>query len=108
MRTWFCKTNIREIGYCKLVDLERYDSQILPYFMSYWRDFTPLIKDLIIACFPVKAHLPNDFQYDQALQILKTAYDYVEEHQAVPPSKVWTPKRASDSFEQDFKKGRHL
>ena len=95
MRTWFCKTDIREIGYRKLVHLESYDTQILPFFTSYWGDFAPFVEDLIIACFPVKARLPNAFQYDQALQILTMAYESVEE------PKIRTLKQARDSFDRE-------
>jgi hypothetical protein len=91
----FCNADIREIGYRKLGHLENYEAQILPYFTPYWCDFVPFVKDLIIACFPVKACLPNDFQYDQALQILKMAWDSVEEPQIVLPLRA---KRASTSF----------
>ena len=80
IRTWFSNdTDIRKMGYLKLAHLECYDIAILPYFAPYWHDFAPFAKDLIIACFPVKARLPNDFQYNQVLQILKAAYDSVEE-----------------------------
>ncbi len=115
--TWFCNTNIREIGCRKLAHLRCYDVAILPYFTPYWRDFTPFVKDLIIACFPVNACLPNDFQYDRALQILKTAYDSVGEPQTSHTSRAqvydaqclaWTQKRRSNSLDRDSKKGRHI
>lgn len=109
IRTWFCNSDIKEVGYRKLAHLECYDVAILPYFTPYWYDFAPFVKDLIIACFPVRARLPNNFQYDQALQILKKAYDSVEEPQNGHISRV-TPKRASNSLNIDskLKKGRHV
>ena len=105
IRNWFCNAGLREIGYRKLGHLEHYEAQILPYFTHYWCDFAPFVKDLIIACFPVKAHLSNDFQYDQALHILKMAYDSIEEPQTVPPSR-W--KRASTPSYPDSKRGKHV
>ena len=82
IRTWFSNdTDMRKMGYLKLAHLECYDTAILPYFAPYWHDFAPFAKDLVIACFPVTARLPNDFQYSQVLQILKKAYDSVEEPQ---------------------------
>ncbi len=115
--TWFCNADVREIGYLKLAHLQRYDVAILPYFTTYWRDFSPFVKDLIIACFPVNTCLPNDFQYDQALQILKTAYDFVGEPQTSHTSRAqvfdaqcltWTLKRGSNSLDRDSKKGKHV
>jgi len=120
IRTWFCDAGIREIGSRKLAHLECYEAAILPYFTPYWRDFAPFAKELIILCFPVKAFLPNDFQYNQFLQILKTAYDSVGEPQTghIPralASKVfgaqrltWTLKRVGSSSDQNSKKGRYL
>ena len=115
IRTWFCSNNIREIGYRKLAHLECYDVAILPYFTPYWCDFAPFVKDLIVACFPAKARLPNDFQYDQALRILKTAYDSVGERHISHVPKVFGAqsftrilKRANDSLDRDSKKGRLL
>ena len=117
--TWFFNDGIRGIGYRKLTHLESHDDYILPYFTPYWSDFAPFVKELIITCFPVKAHLPNNFQYDQALQILKTAYNFVGEPRTVhriPASKVCgaqcltphTRRRASNSLDRDFQNGRRL
>jgi hypothetical protein len=65
---WFTNDmDIRRMGYLKFAHLEFYDTAILPYFAPYWHDFTPFAKDLIIACFPVKARLPNHFEYNQVL-----------------------------------------
>jgi hypothetical protein len=77
--TWFCGDSAREIGYRKLYHLKSYDVAILPYFTPYWCDFSPFVKDLIIACFSMGTCLPNTFQYDQALRILKKAYNSVGE-----------------------------
>jgi len=79
LRTWFSNDRIREIGYRKLAHLQCYDLAILPNFTPYWRDFTPFVKDLIVACFPVNARLPSELQYELALRILGKAYDAVEE-----------------------------
>jgi hypothetical protein len=122
--SWFCDNNIREIGYHKLAHLEGYEVTILPYLTPYWRDFAPFAKDLIMAGFPVKACLSNDFQYNQILQILNTAYDSVGEPQvghisrilpmaskvfgAQRPTMTRIPKRVSNSSDRDFKKGRHF
>lgn len=116
--TWFCNNSIRELGYRKLAHLENYDVAILPYFTAYWHDFLPFVKDLIITCFPVEACFPNDFQYDQALRILKTAYNSVGEPASpghTPTPKVFharrltqTRRQASDSLDRDSKKGRYL
>lgn len=111
--TWFCSNSAREIGYRKLAHLEGYDTAILPYFTPYWCDFIPFVKGLITTCFSLKPRAPNTFQYDQALQILKAAYDYVEEPSRVPVvPKVFgaerTRKRASKSLDRDLKKGRHV
>lgn len=108
--TWFSNdTDMRKMGYLKLAHLECHDTAILPYFAPYWHDFAPFAKELIIACFPVKACLPNDLQYNQVLQILKTAYHFVQE----PQTRVLvtrTPKRGlgSNSSDRDSKKKRHL
>jgi hypothetical protein len=79
MRTWFSNDDIKEIGYHKLAHLDCHDSAILPHFTPYWRDFVPFVKDLIMACFPIKSSLPSELQYEKALGILKKAYDAVEE-----------------------------
>ena len=79
IRTWFCGDNIKAIGSRKLANLQDHDVAILPYFTPYWRDFIPFVKDLIIACFPVSMRLPNEFQYEQVLGILKKAYNTVRE-----------------------------
>ncbi len=107
IRTWFSNdTDIRKMGYLKLAHLECYDIAILPYFAPYWHDFAPFAKDLIIACFPVKARLPNDFQYNQVLHILKTAYNSVEEPQTGRVPVTRTLKRGNDSSHRDSKKAR--
>jgi Fungal protein kinase len=116
--TWFCNDSIREIGYRKLAHLECYDLAILPHFTPYWCDFTPFVKDLIITCFPVRPRLPNNFQYDQALRILKTAYNSVGEPASPSCTPVpgvfcaqcltWTRRQASNSLDRDAKKGRSL
>jgi len=122
IRTWFCDAGIGEIGYRKVAHIEHYEVAILLYFTPYWRDFAPFAKELITSCFPVKPLLPNDFQYNKFLQILKTAYDSVGEPQpghiprtlaskafgAQPPT--WTLKRVGSSSESDrnSKKGRYL
>jgi len=79
IRSWFSSDETREIGCQKLAHLESYDTAILPNFAPYWRDFAPFVGDLIKACFPVTPRLPNEFQYEQTLQVLKKAYDGVEE-----------------------------
>jgi hypothetical protein len=79
IRTWFCGHNTKVIGSRKLADLQDYDVAILPYFTPYWHDFIPFVKDLIIACFPVSVRLPNEFQYEEVLRILKKAYNTVRE-----------------------------
>jgi hypothetical protein len=111
IRSWLCN-EIREIGCCKLAHLKFYDVAILPYFMPYWQDFTPFVKDLIIACFPVDACLPNELRYDQALRILKTAYNYVGEPAQVPPasSVIGAPclkQPNSKPSDRDPKKRKH-
>ena len=120
IRTWFCNNNIRQIGYLKLAHLECYHVAILPYFTPYWHDFTPFVKDLIVACFPsLGARVANKFCYDQALQILKTAHNFVGEPHADcdsaftgmdfgPQCLTRTPKRTSEhDLDRDAKKGRH-
>ena len=79
IRTWFCGDNTKAIGSRKLANLQDYDVAILPHFTPYWHDFIPFVKDLIFACFPVSMQLPNEFQYEQVLGILKKAYDAVTE-----------------------------
>jgi len=88
---------------------------ILPYFAPYWCDFAPFVKDLIVAGFPVRVRSPNEFQYDQFLQILKTAYDSVEEPHISRVPEIFgsgaqnitrIPKRENDSLDRDSKKGR--
>jgi hypothetical protein len=79
IHTWFCDGNTKAIGFRKLAILQDYDVAILPYFAPYWRDFIPFVKDLIIACFPVSMRLPNEFQDERALEILKKAYNTVRE-----------------------------
>jgi len=113
IRTWFSNNDIREIGYQKLAHLECCDVAILPYFTPYWHDFSPFVRDLIVACFPGKACLSNNFHYDRVLQILTTAYDSVREPQIGHVPKAFgaqsftrIPKRASDSLHRDSKKGR--
>ena len=87
--TWFCSNSVREIGYRKLAHLEDYSAAILPYFTPYWCDFTPFVKDLITAC------VPNTFQYDEALRILKAAYNCVGEPQTGGGRSQASPSRAS-------------
>jgi hypothetical protein len=77
--SWFNNDEIREIGYHKLAHLECYSTAILPNFTPYWDDFAPYVEDLINACFPAKASLPNELQYAQVLGILEKAYDAVGE-----------------------------
>ncbi len=93
IRSWFSSDEIREIGCRKLAHLESYDTAILPHLAPYWRDFAPFVRDLIKACFPVKPCLRNELQYEQTLQVLKKAYDGVEEPfdrvpRAVPQASV--------------------
>ena len=98
IRTWFSNDmDISKMGYLKLAHIECYDIAILPYFAPYWHDFTPFAKDLIIAYFPVKAHLLNDFQYNQFLHILKMAYNSVEEPQTGCVLVTRTLKQGSNS-----------
>ncbi len=77
--SWLNNDEIRDIGYRKLAHLECYNIAILPNFMPYWHDFAPFVKDLINACFPARASLPNELQYEQVLGILEKAYNAVEE-----------------------------
>jgi len=102
--TWFCSDSVREIGYRKLAHLEGYDAAILPYFTPYWCDFTLFVKDMITTCFSLRTCVPNNFQYDQALRILKAAYNCVGEPQTgraqaspsqshVPAPKVFCAQR---------------
>ena len=84
IRSWLNNNESRDIGYCKLALLECYDIAILPHFTPYWHDLTPFVEALIIACFPLKARLPNNLRYEQALRILEKAYDAVEE----PPGPI--------------------
>jgi len=79
MCLWFRNCNIRQIGYHKLAHLDCYDFAILPYFTPYWQDFVPFVKDLIVACFPVRSSLPSELQYEKALRILERAYNAVGE-----------------------------
>jgi hypothetical protein len=117
--TWFCSGSVRELGLRKLAHLEAYDTAILPYFTPYWCDFTPFVKDLITTCFSLRACVPNTFQYDQALRILKAAYSCVGEPQTgraqaspshAPAPKVFGAQRtrkrlgASKPLDRDFKK----
>ncbi len=97
IRTWFCGDNTKAIGSRKLANLQDYDVAILPYFTPYWHDFIPFVKDLIIACFPVSMHLPNEFQYEQVLGILKKAYDTVREPTDSIDQATQTSKRPSSS-----------
>ena len=79
LRTWFSGARTREIGYRKMAHLQCYDIAILPNFAPYWCDFTPFVKDLIVASFPVNARLPSELQYERFLWILEKAYSVVEE-----------------------------
>lgn len=108
--TWFSNDQIREIGFRKLAHLKCYDHTILPHFTPYWRDFTPFVEDLIIACFPVKPRLPNQLQYEQAIQILEKAYDAVEEPAMndLSPSRVSLKRPNTSSLCQDSKKGKQV
>ena len=76
---WFNSKSIQDVGFLKLAHIECYDIAILPHFTPYWRDFSPFVKDLITACFPVRANLPNELRYEKVLGILKVAYDSVRE-----------------------------
>lgn len=111
IRTWFCDDNIKAIGSRKLANLQDYDVAILPYFTPYWHDFIPFFKDLIIACFPVSMSLPNEFQYEQVLGILKKAYDTVREPadsiRAAQTSKRPTSSGGSSNLCQVSKRGRY-
>jgi hypothetical protein len=114
--SWFSGDENREIGCRKVAHLESYDTAILPNFAPYWRDFAPFVGDLIKACFPVKPHLRNELQYEQTLQVLKKAYDGVEEPfdrvpRAVPQASVGAQcsKRPNSSpalSPRDPKKGK--
>jgi len=112
--TWFCKdSSIREIGFRKLAHLECYDFAILPHFTPYWSDFIPFVKDLIIACFPVRPRLPNNFQYDKVLRILKAAYNSIREPaSATPVPGVFCARRLTQTrrqaLDRDAKKRRRL
>jgi hypothetical protein len=77
--SWFNNDKTREIGYHKLAHLESYNTAILPNFIPYWHDFAPFVEDLITTCFPTKASLPNELQYEQVLGILEKAYEAIEE-----------------------------
>ncbi len=109
MRSWFNNNDSREIAYLKLAHLECYDIAILPNFAPYWHDFAPFVEELIIACFPVKARLPNKLRYEQALGILGKAYDAVEEpscqiHQVIEAQRL---KRSSSTLlYRNSKRGR--
>lgn len=110
LRTWFSDDRTREIGYRKLAHLQCYDLAILPNFTPYWRDFTPFVKDLIVACFPVNAQLPSELQYERALRILENAYSVVEEPLVKGSGVVHHPcmKRLnSDSIHRKSKKGKY-
>lgn len=90
IRSWFSGGGIREIGYRKSAHVDRYDIDILPNFAPYWHDFAPFVGDLIKACFPVKSRLPNKFQYEQTLRILKKAYNtVVEPFDRIPQAVPW-------------------
>jgi len=109
MRSWFDNNDSKEIGYLKLSHLECYNTAILPNFAPYWDDFVPFVEELIIACFPVEPCLPSNLRYKQVLEILRKAYDTVEEpsrqiHQAIEAQCL---KRSSSTLlYRNFKKGR--
>ena len=116
IRSWFSSSGIKEIGFRKMTHLDSYEVAILPNFTPYWHDFAPFVESLILACFPVKPWLPNEFNYEQALMILEKAYAVVEEPSdpANPASEIIegqnpTLKRPNSglSLRDSGKKGKH-
>ena len=111
MCSWFNNNDSKEIGYLKLSHLECYDTAILPNFAPYWHDLAPFVEELIIACFPVEACLPNNLRYEQVLGILRKAYDAVEEpsHQIHQAIEAQCLKRSSSTLlYRNSKKGRRI
>jgi serine/threonine protein kinase len=79
IRTWYSRDRMKDIGFRKMSHLTRPDIAIIPKLTEYWADFAPFITELIEACFPTHPGNPNEFKYEQALEILERAINAVEE-----------------------------
>lgn len=78
--TWFREEMIEDIGYSELAHVQCFATAKLLDLLADWLDFAPFVKELIDACFPVKARLPNELGYEKILEILDKAYDAVQEN----------------------------
>jgi hypothetical protein len=79
IRAWFKNDGTSSIGTSKIGHMQRAEHEILPGFTEYWADFAPFILDLIKACFPSQANLPNSLTYKGMIDILSGARDVVQE-----------------------------
>jgi hypothetical protein len=61
---------------------------LFPTFTPYWADFVPFVRQLISACFPRLPDFTNMLTHDTVLEILREAYDTVEEQQCIPEQSV--------------------
>ena len=79
LRKWFIREDPKDIGLRKLAHMSTPQLMITNHFSNYWADFIPFALQLASACFPGKTCLPNQLTHKRMLEILRTAYDQVEE-----------------------------
>lgn len=78
----FRQDSMRQIGRDKCGLIVTFETSLLAKFTPYWNDFIPYVRQLISTCFPSLPPFSNSFTHDIFLEILKDAYNNIQE----PPS----------------------
>ncbi len=116
-RSWFKNDGMTSIGTSKIGHMTYPELEILPGFTEYWSDFAPFVLELIKACFPSKANLPNSLTYKGMIDILSRAQDVVQEtlpdknsksSQAVVGQKRQLPSIDPPHSKRSRRIGKHL
>jgi hypothetical protein len=79
LERWFRHETFRQIARDKFSVMSTADVSLFPTFTPYWADFVPFVRRLISACFPQLPNFTNMLTHDTFLEILREAYDTVEE-----------------------------
>jgi hypothetical protein len=97
LNRWFTTDDLKGIGVLKMGNITSADYTIICDFTPYWADFVPFIREMISACFnsPSQPAEPNSLTYTTMLDILKRAYDVVQE--PLQPEEGRHAKRQRDS-----------
>jgi hypothetical protein len=88
MERWFRQETFTQIARDKCGVIITAHASLFPTFTPYWADFVPFVHRLISACFPQLPDFTNMLTHDIFLEILREAYNTVEEHQYISEQSV--------------------